>query len=292
MCSDNRHRGGVLVTGYSIAYHCFNCGFKTKWAPSPWLPKRYRELAERMGASAHDIHLAQMELLKHSEDLAELQDEDYVYSYQKFEPVELPADTQLVTELPDDHAVRQYAQDRGILGVTPLLYMEHEPQWRKRMVIPFIYNSELVGWTGRHVNPASKQTPKYLDRLPASGFVYNIDKFADTDREIMVVTEGVIDGILLDCAAIMGNEISEQQAEIIRKLGIRVILAPDRDSAGKQLIEQAMNLGWEVSFPPWHPDCKDPADACARYGRLATLQSIITHATSNKTKIQVKSRLL
>lgn len=292
MCSDTRHRGGVLVTGPSISYHCFNCGFKTRWAPSPWIPKRYRELAERMGATAHEVHLAQMELLKHAEDIQDIQDDEYVYSYQKFSQVQLPPGTQLVTDLPDHHAVKQYATQRGILDRTPLLYMEHEPQWRKRMVIPFVYNNQLVGWSGRHVNPASKQTPKYLDQLPASGFVYNVDRFADTDRDIMIVTEGLIDAILLDCAAIMGNEVSAEQAELIRRLDVRVILAPDRDQAGRQLIEQACDLGWEVSFPPWHPDCKDAADACARYGVLATTQSIITHATANKTKIQVKSRLL
>jgi hypothetical protein len=68
-------------------------------------------------------------------------------------------------------------------------------------------------------------------------------------------------------------------------------LCPDRDQAGKQLVDQAIGLGWEVSFPPWHAECKDAADAVARYGRLATLNSIIQHSTDNSIKIRVKNKL-
>ena len=75
-------------------------------------------------------------------------------------------------------------------------------------------------------------------------------------------------------------------------LGKRIILCPDRDSAGKQLIDQALELGWEVSIPPWHADCKDAADAVQKYGRLATVASIIKHASDNKLKTQVKAKML
>ena len=47
----------------------------------------------------------------------------------------------------------------------------------------------------------------------------------------------------------MGNSVTAEQAHLIDRLGKRVILCPDRDTAGKELIEQALELGWEVSFP-------------------------------------------
>ena len=71
-----------------------------------------------------------------------------------------------------------------------------------------------------------------------------------------------------------------------------MILCPDRDKPGKELIDEALALGWEVSFPPWYKDVKDAADAVQRYGRLATVASIIKHATSNKIKAQVKAKML
>ena len=79
---------------------------------------------------------------------------------------------------------------------------------------------------------------------------------------------------------------------LIDKLNKRVILCPDRDDAGKDLIEKAVELGWEVSFPPWHSDCKDAADAVQKYGRLLTLKSIVDNATNNKLKIEVKAKMI
>ena len=124
------------------------------------------------------------------------------------------------------------------------------------------------------------------------GYVFNIDRFADSKREIVIVTEGVFDAILIDGVAIQGNSVGPEQAHLIEKLGKRIIVCPDRDEAGTELMLQAAELGWEVSFPPWHVDVKDAADAVQHYGRLATISSIIKHATNNKLKIEVKSKML
>ena len=120
----------------------------------------------------------------------------------------------------------------------------------------------------------------------------NIDSFASSEREIVIIVEGVIDAILIDGISVQGNSVTPEQAHLLDKLGKRVILCPDRDSAGKQLIDQALELGWEVSIPPWHADCKDAADAVQKYGRLATVASIIKHASDNKLKTQVKAKML
>ena len=103
----------------------------------------------------------------------------------------------------------------------------------------------------------------------------------------MCIRDRLIDGV-----SIQGNSIGAEQAHLISKLGQRVILCPDRDDAGKDLIEQALALDWEVSFPPWHAEIKDAADAVLKYGRLATVSSIINHATSNKIKARVKGKML
>ncbi len=97
---------------------------------------------------------------------------------------------------------------------------------------------------------------------------------------------------MIDGIAIQGNSIGPEQAHLIEKLGKRIIVCPDRDKAGIELMLQAAELGWEVSFPPWHVDCKDAADAVNMYGRLATVSSIIKHATNNKLKIEVKAKML
>jgi hypothetical protein len=290
MCTDKRKRGGLITTGAKISYNCFNCGYTTGWEPNPVLGKKYKDLATILGASSQDIHKVTVELLKYAEDLETESTTDYVYNLQKFNKVELPDNVIAVDDLEEGHPVKQYAEQRGLLGLYPLLYF-NEKLYKQRLVVPFTYNNELVGWTGRHISPPNKQTPKYLHNMQP-GYVFNIDRFADSKREIVIVTEGVFDAIMIDGIAIQGNTIGPEQAHLIEKLGKRIIVCPDKDQAGTELMLQAAELGWEVSFPPWHVDCKDAADAVNMYGRLATVSSIIKHATNNKLKIEVKSKMI
>lgn len=290
MCSDKRKRGGLNTNGSKISFHCFNCNFTTGWSPSPYLGKKYKELAEKLGADKKAIHDTQIELMKFSDEFEDVELNNYVYNVAKFEEYELPEGTELIESLSDVNELKQYAVSRGILDLYPLMHFKDFAN-RKRVMIPFLYDNKLVGWTGRHVSPPNKETPKYLQKLQP-GYVFNIDKFVDTDRDIVIITEGVIDAILVDGVSIMGNTITPEQAHLIDKLGLRVIVCPDRDKAGIELIDQALALGWEVSFPQWHADCKDAADAVSRYGRLATVYSIMHSATGNKIKAQVKAKLI
>lgn len=291
MCSDKRKRGGVITDGAKISFHCFNCSYTTGWSLNPSLGKKFKDLVERLGASNTDIHGVQMDLLKHAELLEENNTGiDYVYSLAKFKTVDLPKTVESVSHLPENHPVKQYAKQRGLLGLYPLLYI-NESLYKQRLVVPFTYNNELVGWTGRHISPPDKTTPKYLHNMQP-GYVFNIDKFADSERDVIIVTEGVFDAILVDGVSIQGNSVGAEQAHLIEKLNKRVVLCPDRDEAGKELIQQALELGWEVAFPNWAPDIKDAADAVDRYGRLSTIYSILTSATSNKIKATVKAKML
>ena len=290
MCSDKRKRGGLINTGAKISYNCFNCGFTTGWEPNPTLGKKFKDLATRLGATEEDVHKVTIELLKYTEDLEVESETDYVYNLQKFDKVDLPENVITVEDLDESHPVKKYAKQRGLLGLYPLLYF-NDKLYKQRLVVPFTYNNEMVGWTGRHVSPPNKQTPKYLHKMQP-GYVFNIDRFADSQREIVIVTEGVFDAILIDGIAIQGNSVGPEQAHLIEKLGKRIIVCPDRDEAGIELMLQAAELGWEVSFPPWHVDCKDAADAVQHYGRLATISSIIKHSTDNELKIKVKAKMV
>ena len=289
MCSDTRKRAGIILGGSKISFHCFNCAYKTGWSPSPHLGRKYRDLADRLGANSKTIHDVQITLMQNSELLEDNDVTEYVYNFKAFETIELPEGTQMIESLPDGNALKEYARDRGILGLYPLLHINDVPN-RKRVVVPFTYNSELIGWTGSHINPPNKETQKYLHNMP-SEYVFNIDAFANNDREIISVTEGVFDAIMIDGVVVQGNHVTPEQAHLIDKLDKRVIVCPDKDEAGVELIDQALALGWEVSFPDWHPDCNDAADAVLKYGRLATINSIVKNATANTIKIKVKSRM-
>ena len=291
MCSDTRHRGGVILDANRLSFNCFNCGYRASWTPGHTISQKYRSLALRLGCRDSESKAVQFAHLKHSEALRASDAASEPLRISKFEPIPLPADAENVIDLADDHPVKQYAVGRGILDLYPL-YHFHDLANRQRLIIPYTHQGELVGWTGRHVNPPNKRTPKYLHNKPGHGYVFNMDRFLDHDRKIIVLTEGVIDAILLGGAALLSNSVGDRQAEIINRLDKRVILCPDRDRAGCQLVDQALRHGWEVSIPPWHRSCKDAADAVHKYGRLATLMSVVHHATDNTVKVQVQKKLM
>ena len=294
MCNDKRGRAGVITTGPKIAYNCFNCGFSTGWSPSKKIGKKYKDLVVKLGSTNESVKKLVLELMKIEEFDNEL--DDIVINYEKFKPVELPNSVSLndVPKLPFNQThndILEYAYSRGLLKTKYDFFVCDDLMLKNRLIISFYYNQELVGYVGRHINPPTKETPKYINNSQ-SGYVFNIDKYIYSDREIVVVTEGVIDAILIDGVSVLGNTMNERQIQQINSLGKRVILCPDRDAPGKELIRQAAELGWEVSFPPWHTEIKDVGDAVLKYGRLLTLSSIIKYAVANKIKIEVQSKML
>jgi DNA primase len=154
--------------------------------------------------------------------------------------------------------------------------------------VPFTWNNEVIGYSARSTDDAGR--PKYFTNHD-SGYVYGIDNQLSNAR-FCVVTEGLLDAMSINGVAIMSNQCSEQQAQIIDTLGREVILVPDRDRAGQKLIDDALEYGWSVSFPDWHKDVKDINDAVVRYGKLFTLKSIIDAKQTSSLKINLMRKRL
>lgn len=288
MCTDRRKRAGIKVDKAKIRYNCFNCGFTAGWRPGFPIGQRYKLLAETLGCDRKLIQKTVFDLIRNHEQLLNSPDVDVTVTMgTNFKEKHLPDDAVLVSDLPDSDPVRQYAQQRCLLGVYPFIVSKNMPQ---RLIVPFTFNGRIVGWTARLVNSCDTKSAKYLSESP-KGYVFNIDSYLDTPRKTVIVTEGVLDAALVSGVSVLGNTVNAEQAHLIEKLNMRVVLCPDRDQAGRQLIKKAAALGWSVSFPPWDRDCKDAADAVKKYGRVLTVQSILDYATDSTVKIQVQSKL-
>jgi DNA primase len=107
-----------------------------------------------------------------------------------------------------------------------------------------------------------------------------------------IVVEGIFDALSISGLAVMHNTVSDAQARVIRSLGKDVIVVPDQDTAGLELIDRAVELGWSVSIPEWHPDVKDVNDAVIKYGRLGTLLTILEARETSKIKIELRKKNL
>lgn len=289
--ADKRQRGGIITSSTGgFQYSCFNCNFKTGWSPGKLLSTNARLLFKWLGMSESDIGRLNLIALKIKDSTPvtqlalnfELQDR------------KLPNNCHSITQWILDgcadskmSAVVEYITNRGMGWDWYDWHWSPEEGYSDRVILPFYHNKRIVGWTGRKIVDGK---PKYLtDAQP--GYVFNMDSQL-TDRAYVIVVEGQFDAIAIDGVAIMHNDPNEMQIARINSLSREVIVVPDRDRPGAQLLKSAIANNWSVSLPPWGDDIKDVSDAVKRYGRLYVLSTILHYRTDNKIKIQlIKKRL-
>ena len=282
---DKRGRGGmVLGTDGSVVYHCFNCGFKTGWRPGLHFGLKIRKLMEWMGMDEGLIMRLQFDALR---DL----NEEIVYQERikeaiSFEPRELPENTVSLASAQEQDAIDTvtYLSERGFaLNDFDWMWSNSEG-YNRRVIIPFTWENKVIGYTARSIDLKTSKG-KYIQHI-GSDYVFGMDQ-QKRDSKFALLSEGPLDAIPLGGLAVLTNEVSDKKAEIIDTLGREIIVVPDKDTAGKQLVNAALKYGWSVAFPDWEEDIKDIADACLRYGRLYTLRSILSTKQSNKLKIEL-----
>jgi hypothetical protein len=294
-CQDKRQRGGFIVNaGDAVSYHCFNCGFKASWQPGRTLSQKMRKFMRDLHMTDDVINKLGLEAIRLNEnETAEVRS-----IVPNFEPRAMPVDSKSFAEwntwlhvggpelAPEGLAkVVNYVNDRGIYPLSYPFYYSNKVGFTNRIIIPFLYKGEIVGWTARAVNDAK---PKYLSEQQP-GFVFNLDNQHD-DRHFTIVCEGPIDAISIDACAILGAEIKDSQNWLLKQLGKELVLVPDRDHEGPRTVEQAIELGWSVSMPDWPEGVKDVNDAVVKLGKLATLWLIVSAKESNNLKIQLRAK--
>jgi DNA primase len=104
--------------------------------------------------------------------------------------------------------------------------------------------------------------------------------------------EGVFDALSIGGLAVLHAEINDAQVRLIRSLDREVIVVPDQDEAGMKLVDRAVELGWSVSMPEWPADIKDVNDAVIRWGKVATLITIMQAKETSKIKIELRKKQL
>jgi DNA primase len=155
---------------------------------------------------------------------------------------------------------------------------------RPGIVIPFTHNNQVVGHTTRFLDD---RIPKYIQDIQP-GYVFGADLQNDAWNYVLVM-EGVFDALSINGLAVLHAEINDAQVRLIRSLGREVVVVPDQDAAGMKLVDRAVELGWSVSMPEW-PGCKDVNDAVIKYGKLATLITILANKESSKIKIELRKK--
>lgn len=254
-----------------------------------------RKLLTWLGANDGEIQRLVIEAVRVKDEVGVLEEVQHEVEV-NFDEYELPEGSLEINDWGDKLSENdiepfteccQYLLDRDPDYKWPT-YWSNSTLMKHRVIIPFMWKDKIVGYAARAVVDNLKQ--KYMAHRPA-GYVFNSDRQTGS-RECIIVVEGVFDAIAIDGVGVLGSNINEQQADIIDSIGKEVIVVPDRDQAGEQLIDSALEYGWGVSFPNWHDDVKDVSDAVLKYGKLFTLSSILEATQRNKLKIQLARKKL
>lgn len=282
---DKRSRGGIKFDGTNWSYHCFNCGFKCNFILGRSITTKTRQLLKWSGIDDVEIQRWSLESLQHKDLL------DFTKPKQKikikFKDHELP-EGELLDRNNISHKVYiDYVQSRAIsIDDYPFMITPNEQgRMSNRIIIPYTYKNKIVGHTSRFLD---NRIPKYLNEQQ-QGYVFNID-MQKPEWTVCIVTEGIFDALSIDGVAVMHDDISKEQAQLLSTLNKTIIVVPDRDKTGLKLCDKALELGYQVSLPDWDVDVKDTNDAVVKYGKLPTLLSILHSATNSKIKIELQRK--
>ena len=298
--ADKKKRGGIMTSADgTVSYHCFNCGFKANYVIGRKLNQKMRSFMGYIGITDDTIRKLAIEAMRQEQGDVKYEKKKFV----TFKKKELPKLSKTLDKWLEDYTIGNittvqqnkidnllnYLASRGISADWYDFMYSSNTHWDvdKRLLIPFYWRGDIVGFTGRMFEQSDK-VKYYTDVQP--GYVFNMDA-QDWTRKFVIVTEGPFDAITVSGVSILGSEINDTQRELIDGLGRQVIVVPDRDAPGEKLINQATEFGWSVAFPEWDKTVGDVADAVLKYGRLFTIQSILKTTESSKLKIDLKRKM-
>ena len=282
---DRRGRGGLKFDGNNWVMHCFNCGFSCSFTLGRSILPKTRDFLIWCGTDSEQVARWSLESLQHK-DLLDFSGQVKRTSL-TFEHKELPQGSiKLDHNNPEHKKYSDYLLNRSI-STKYDFYLTPDGMLRNknRIIVPYTYKGKIVGNTSRYLDD---KIPKFLnDQQP--GYVFNIDN-QHVDWQVCIVTEGIFDALSIDGVAVMHDDISPEQAQLLATLNKKIIVVPDFDKTGLKLIDKALELGYSVSLPNWEPGVKDVNDAVVKYGKLPTLLAILQNATMSKIKLEIQRK--
>jgi hypothetical protein len=285
--ADRRGRGGIkFSTPDNWSYHCFNCGFKAGFTLGKSLTKNTRQLFSYCGVDKEQVDKWSFESLQHK-DLLDFVKVKHEKKKIKFKEMTLPK-AELIDSNNADHKVYVDYLEKRKISVSDYPYMctpDEDGRQANRIIIPFTFENKIVGHTSRYLDD---RKPKFISEQQ-TGYLFGYD-LQKSEWQVCIVVEGIFDALSINGCALTHNTISDQQAEILKQLNKRIIVVPDQDKSGIEIISRALDLGFDVSIPDWEDDVKDVNDAVVKYGKLPTLLSILQSATKNKIKLEIKRK--
>jgi len=301
---DTRHRFGIQFNPQTIALNCFNCGFSASFKEGEDLSNNFKFFLKQINIAEKLIEQLKFEIFKQKNQIQSIREGEtttlvdpekkFRDLFQKWKPMDLPEGSLPISEWlehglddPNFLKVAEYVLNRNIHNLSEFYWSPSTDfNLNQRFIVPYYYKQKIVGFTSRLCyDTDGKDIPKYYQQSPTD-FVYNLDHQQAWLRKYVIVNEGVLDAWTVDGISNLG-EMGQSKVDIINRLQKEIIVCPDRDKKGWDLVKVAIDNNWSVSFPKWGMDIKDAAAAAEKYGRLLTTHSIISSIVTGSTKIDV-----
>lgn len=300
---DTKGRGNFLLSpDGSMVANCYNCKFKARYVGGD-LNHNFEKWLQYLNVPTEKIQEAKLEILsKKLNGELETIEPTFAHLLATFPAVELPQNSKLITDpsidITDENYLKctEYLYSRG-----RAIYENYDFYWssirehnfKNRIIIPFMHHNKIIGWSARYAGkPPYKNIPKYYNSDIPAGYMFNCDVLEKRNRKYVVIVEGPLDAISIDCVASLGSTMSKQQIDLLNSYDCLKIVLPDREKQNQELIDIALSQNWYVSFPEWEEKIKDAADATKKYGKLYSISSIIAAKTNSELEINIKRRML
>lgn len=287
-CGDGKRtkgpRAGWMFTdnGNTAFYHCFNCGCNENFSINreAKFSKNMTKVLDSFGIPKNEYMLF---LLNNSKEEVKktiashykyIEIPDYISPIKDSNSECIP-DIKKFIKLKYGLSINSYGYyyGTGTTNSDDKLEISLAKAMKGRIVIPFYHRGKLIYYQARDIT--EKSNKKYLmPNIPKSNIIFNVDLLSTYDNYPLYVTEGVFDAIHLNGAAVLGNELSSQQIDLLSKSKKRKILVPDFGGDSNKLAEQFVEQGWEIAIPEFSKQCKDVSESVVKYGKLFTAYDI------------------
>lgn len=295
-------RGGWLFNGDMAFYRCFNCGCKGSFDPNRDFPicKDMRKVLVAFGIDPKDaMFLSYKNKMADEKSSESSEDEEpvvkpyinlYVKTYDTpdyFYPL-LNANNDIAV------AAREKLWEKyGLKDTSYPFYLSSgvtksdDPKEKliakalmNRIIIPYFKKDELMYYQGRSLEDSDNQ--RYLNmNVPKTNIIFNIDAlYRDFDRPLFIF-EGAMDAIHVDGVAVMENNLSASQIEILNRSSRRKVIVPDVPQHTTKVKENRLiqlgvfEQGWGIAIPELGTGSKDLCEGIKRYGKLFVLKSLM-----------------
>lgn len=306
---DTKGRGNLLVQeDGGLVYNCYNCGFKTGYRGGD-LGQGFELLLQYLGAPQDRIQQVKLEILSrkiNGEEDGRVKQE--WFRVESFPEVELPPGSRPLSSWLEEESHGEelmsclsYLAGRGravyenwdyYWAPEPSDRLLRRAQLHRRVIIPFLHRTKVVGWSARYCGTPPSGVSRYYNSNVPPGYLFNGDVITQKGRKFVIIVEGPFDAISIDAVGALGSTLNRNQIAWLNSTDCEKIVLPDLQAKNQDLIDVALEQGWSVSFPEWERGVKDAADATKRYGRLFTLHSILQHRTSSPLRIGVQRQML